>query len=174
MDLRYVEQVFQEIKKTQVDAQKYISNFADRHPGLFKSIQTKQAAQMILNEQKHVVDNLFHEGSINAEEHTEIRDELDVKINNLDHENIEWEDWGQSNNLLMICPHLPKLQGSLLNELDSKKRAHKFRTRPKPVEGWRSCFWNLCDFQRSCRGEVPNRFCDVWTRVSCQFRKLYQ
>jgi hypothetical protein len=109
-----------------VDAQCYISNFADRHPGLFKSIQTKQAAHMLLNEQKLVVDKLYHEGSINAEEHTEIREDLDVKINNLDHEYIEWEDWDQSTSLLMICPHFPKLQGPLLTDLESKKKLKLF------------------------------------------------
>jgi len=81
---------------------------------------------MLLNAQKHEVDLLKKHGSINEDEHTEIRDELNIRINNLDYIDLTWESYDDLSTIHLVCPSFPSLQGDLKKRVNENKKSVKF------------------------------------------------
>lgn len=68
----YVNEVFKEITINKNKVEKYLYKLMDLYPELIRCIQNKQAAHMLLNEQKLMVKNFEQTGAINEEETDEL------------------------------------------------------------------------------------------------------
>lgn len=118
-------QVFKELVSNRNDAEKYLYTLTDHYPELIQSIQNKQASHMILNCQKHMIDEYFKSGSINEDEHAEYRDKIDIRINGLDYSDLNW-DLKKIDTFAVIAPEFSKLGANLIQIVKDQISEVKF------------------------------------------------
>lgn len=102
-------QIIKELKKDCRNAENKLFFLTDTYPEIIKSIQTKQASIMILNEQKNLLDVRFHNGMINSGEHQTLRKAIEKTISRLSIDNLNWEI-RETEDLLMIAPAMARLK----------------------------------------------------------------
>lgn len=94
----------------------------DTFPEIIKNIQTKQAATIILNEQKSLIDHRFHNGMINSSEHSALRKGVEKQMSRLTIDNLDWQ-MRENDELLMIAPSLAVLSSKTYQLIkDSKEK----------------------------------------------------
>jgi len=86
----HIQTIMEEIEKNRSDAENYILDLQDNFLEIIKTIQCQRAANQILYQQRHFLDDMLHSGQIEEKEYSAIRRKLDRKLNNLDNFKIDW------------------------------------------------------------------------------------
>lgn len=123
---QYIKKVFNEIKANIKNCESYLYQMTDLFPDLVKKIQTLQATKIVLNSQKHLIDEYLKEGYINNDEYDNIRHEIDKKIKNLTLKITEWEI--PNLNAFNFISHIfGKIEETQLNILETNCVSKEFK-----------------------------------------------
>ena len=95
--------VFSELEKELEKLENHMFNICDMFPGIVKSLQSKQAAKVILNDQKNFLEDCFEEGVLSETEFNRLRRKVDSKIKYLSIGDFEYQIGGFSD-LQFVCP----------------------------------------------------------------------
>ena len=98
-----VKKIFGEVEKELKKLENQMFNLCDMFPGIVKSLQSKQAAKVILNDQKNFLEECFEEGVLSENEFNRLRRKVDSKIKYLSIGDFDYQMKGFSD-LQFVCP----------------------------------------------------------------------
>lgn len=119
--------VQQEVYKNKAEFEKRLFHMCDMFPEFIQNVQNKQAAQIMLNTQKTVIEESYSNGYISEEDFLQLTNKVDKEISRLAIKPYNWRD-KEINELELIEPSFTKLSRESLMQIKDSCIMCGFRT----------------------------------------------
>ena len=126
LNVQIVNMVTQELYKNKSKFEERMFYICDLFPEFISSVQNKQAAQIVLNSQKNVVQESFANGYISEEDYLRMTYGVEKAMGKLDVGSHNWSSW-DINELELIEPSFSKLNKELLNRIKTSSITYEFK-----------------------------------------------